>query len=189
MRLIWLNNGFICKELYGPFVLEKDIEYKKDLIKKYSIVLKQAIKAGADEESIRIIKKYKKKIIEAINCYYNADIAKCNIIIKNLIKDVGENPFAVSSLNNSFAFHGPHDQELQMFRCRLGNPSKKYSAKECYSFRKKCVLKPVITGSVSRVIQAYIWQIHLMDVGLKPAFRQIQISMYLLFFLMDNRGY
>ena len=49
MRLIWLNNDFICKELYGPFVLAKDVEYKKDLIKKYSIVLKRAIKAGADE--------------------------------------------------------------------------------------------------------------------------------------------
>lgn len=130
MRLIWLNNDFICKELYGPFVLAKDVEYKKDLIKKYSIVLKRAIKAGADEESIKIIKKYKKKILEAINCYYNADIAKCNIIIKNLIKDVGENPFAVSSINNSFAFRGPNDQELQLFRCRIGNPSKKYSANE-----------------------------------------------------------
>ena len=70
MRLAWLKNDFICKELYGPFVLEKDIEYKKDLIKKYSIVLKQAIKAGADEESIRIINKYKNKILEAIKCYY-----------------------------------------------------------------------------------------------------------------------
>ena len=130
MSLLWLNNGFICKELYGPFVLGKDIEYKKDLSKKYSIVLNQAIKAGADEESIRIIKKYKDKIIEAINCYYRADIAKCNIIIKNLIKDVGENPFAVSALNNSFAFPGPYDKELQLFRCRLGDPSKTYSANE-----------------------------------------------------------
>lgn len=130
MSLLWLNNGFICKELYGPFVLGKDIEYKKDLSKKYSIVLNQAIKAGADEESIRIIKKYKEKIVEAINCYYRADIAKCNIIIKSLIKDVGENPFAVSTLNNSFAFPGPHDKELQLFRCRLGDPSKTYSAKE-----------------------------------------------------------
>lgn len=130
MSLSWLNNGFICKELYGPFVLAKDIEYKKDLSKKYSIVLNQAIKAGADEESIRIINKYKRKIIEAINCYYSADIAKCNIIINNLIKDVGEDPFAVSTLNSSFAFQGPHDQELQLFRCRIGDPSKKYSAKE-----------------------------------------------------------
>ena len=59
MRLAWLKNDFICKELYGPFVLAKDVEYKKDLIKKYSIVLKRAIKAGADEESIKIIIKRK----------------------------------------------------------------------------------------------------------------------------------
>ena len=25
-RLPWLNNGFICKDLYAPFVLEKDID-------------------------------------------------------------------------------------------------------------------------------------------------------------------
>lgn len=33
MRLNWLNNGFICKELYAPFVLEKDVEYLGDLEK------------------------------------------------------------------------------------------------------------------------------------------------------------
>ena len=189
MSLLWLNNGFICKELYGPFVLGKDIEYKKDLSKKYSIVLNQAIKAGADEESIRIIKKYKDKIIEAINCYYRADIAKCNIIIKNLIKDVGENPFAVSALNNSFAFPGPYDKELQLFRCRLGDPSKTYSANEMLFLRKKCAQRLAITDSVFQVIQVFIWQIHLMDGGSKPDFRQKQVSMCRRLFLMDNRGY
>ncbi len=24
MRLTWMNNGFICKDLYAPFVLDKD---------------------------------------------------------------------------------------------------------------------------------------------------------------------
>ncbi|MFR2563748.1 MAG: hypothetical protein ACLS8Q_02450 [Anaerovoracaceae bacterium] len=106
LNLTWLKNDFICEELYGPFVIKKDYEYVTNLKIKYSKVLKQAQNAGADEESILIIKKYKDKIIKAINSYYKADIGKCNTIIKNLIMDIGEEPFAVSSLKNSSAFPG-----------------------------------------------------------------------------------
>lgn len=131
MGLSWLNEHFICKELYAPFVLEKDSDYIKDLREKYNLVLKQAIKAGADEESIKIINKFKSKILEALNCYYKTDISKCNSIIKNLIKkDIGNDPFAINTLSNSYAFHNHGGKELQFFRCRLGNPSKKYTAKE-----------------------------------------------------------
>ena len=38
MCLTWMNNGFICKDLYAPFVLEKDSEYLDDLKKKYKIL-------------------------------------------------------------------------------------------------------------------------------------------------------
>ena len=130
MSLTWMNNGFICKELYAPFVLEKDAEYLEDLKKKYKIVIKQAEKAGADAESLEILKKFKKKILEALKCYYQADIAKCNMIIKKLIKDIGENPFAVSSLRESYAFPGAKGAEIQFFRCRMGNPSNAYKAKD-----------------------------------------------------------
>ena len=41
MGLTWMNNGFICKDLYAPFVLDKDSDYHDDLKKKYKIVLKQ----------------------------------------------------------------------------------------------------------------------------------------------------
>lgn len=41
MSLTWLT-GFICKDLYAPFVLEKDSEYVTDLKKKYKTVIKQA---------------------------------------------------------------------------------------------------------------------------------------------------
>ena len=33
MKLRWLENGFICKELYAPFKIDKDSNYKKDLKK------------------------------------------------------------------------------------------------------------------------------------------------------------
>ena len=55
MRLTWMNNGFVCKDLYAPFVLDKDSDYLDDLKKKYKIVLKQAIDAGADVESLKIL--------------------------------------------------------------------------------------------------------------------------------------
>ena len=34
MNLAWMNNGFICKDLYAPFVLDKDTDYLDDLKKK-----------------------------------------------------------------------------------------------------------------------------------------------------------
>ena len=130
MALTWLNNGFICKKLYTPFVLEKDNDYKDDLRRKYALVLKQAKNAGADDESIRIIEKYSRKILESMTCYYKADLEKSNIIIRNLIKNIGKDPFAVTTLANSDAFPGMHSQELQLFRCRIGNPSSAFVAKD-----------------------------------------------------------
>lgn len=130
MKLSWMMNGFICRDLYAPFIIDRDNDYISDLKRKYKIVLNQAVKAGADEESLKTIRKFSKKIIEALNCYYTADIAKSNTIIKNLLIDIGEDPFAVNTLNSSCAFPGDHNQELQFFRSRTGNPSKAFTAKE-----------------------------------------------------------
>lgn len=130
MGLTWMNNGFICKDLYAPFVLDKDSDYLDDLKKKYKTVLKQAGDAGADAESLKILKKFKSKILEALKCYYKADIEKCNTIIRNLIKDVGEDSFAVNTLDKSYAFPGGAGTELQLFRYRMGNPSNAYVAKD-----------------------------------------------------------
>ena len=80
MKLTWLENNFRCKELYAPFVLEKDIEYLEDLRDRYSIVLEQAISAGADQKSIDIIVRYSKKIIESIECYYKADLSRSSTL-------------------------------------------------------------------------------------------------------------
>ena len=63
MKLTWLKNGFICKELYAPFKIDKDIDYRNDLEKKYNIVMEQAQKANADDESLRIIKVFSTRLI------------------------------------------------------------------------------------------------------------------------------
>lgn len=141
MRLTWLNDNFICKELYAPFIVEKDNDYINDLSKKYFVLLNQAKNVGADVESIKLIKEYSAKIIEALNCYYRADIVKCNIIIRNLIKNIGDDHLAVSDLNSSYAFPGMLNTELQLFRSRIGNPATSFSSKDMlhlpYSLRAK----------------------------------------------------
>ena len=130
MKLTWLNNGFICKELYAPFKINKDIDYQKDLEKKYNIVMEQAKKANADDESLNIISHFSTKILESLDLYYKADIAESNNIILELVRDIGNNPFAVNSVINSDAFPGIKTNELQFFRSRLGTPNKAFTAKD-----------------------------------------------------------
>ena len=137
MGLSWLLNNFICKELYAPYIMETDIEYIDVLAEKYDIVLKQAINAGADAESITIIEGYTNKILESMKAYYRADLSESSAIVRDLIQDIGDDPFAVSSLVDSDAFLGCKDEELQFFRCRTGNPSKSYTAKEMLHLPKK----------------------------------------------------
>lgn len=137
MGLSWLLNNFICKELYAPYIIENDIEYIDVLAEKYDIVLKQAVNAGADTESINIIKEYRTKILEAMKAYYRADLSNSSSIVRGLIQDIGDDPFAVNSLSDSDAFLGCKDEELQFFRCRTGNPSKSYTAKEMLHLPKK----------------------------------------------------
>ena len=115
MGLAWMNNGFICKDLYAPFVLEKDSDYLDDLKRKYNIVFQQAKVAGADNESLKILLKFKNKILEALKCYYKADIEKCNTIIRNLIKDIGKDPFAVSSLKRELCVSRRHRNGIAAF--------------------------------------------------------------------------
>ena len=50
-RSVWINNNFIDKELYAPFVVNKDIEYLSDLKRKYKLFLEKALLVSADEKS------------------------------------------------------------------------------------------------------------------------------------------
>lgn len=117
-RLSWITKAdFMNKELWAPFILDSDIKYYDDLCKKYRILLDIAIKSDADEESIKIIKKYTLKIREAIRKYYSGHISTSHTIIKNLLKDIVDNPLAVSDINSSKAFPGI-SREIQFFRAR-----------------------------------------------------------------------
>lgn len=130
MKLNWLNNsGFITKELYAPFAIEKDSEYLQDLSSRYDTLFKQAQGAGADKKSIDIIDEYREMILGALEKYYEADIAQCNAIIEGLIQDIGDNPLAVDKINQSRAFPGALGGEVQFYRGRVGDPSCAYSKK------------------------------------------------------------
>lgn len=130
MSLTWLNNGFICRELYAPFKLKEDNDYRNDLENKYNIIMNQAKKSQADNESLKIIETFSTQILKALDLYYKADIAESNNIILDLVKDIGDNPFAVNSVSNSEAFPGDKTKELQFFRSRLGRPNKTFKAKD-----------------------------------------------------------
>lgn len=130
MGLTWLNDGFICKDLYAPFVLEKDNEYLQDLTERYELVLNQAEKAGADKKSLEIICKCKEKILKAVEAYYRADIAKSNKIIQKYIERISESPLAVNLLGKSYAFSRNGSGEIQFFRGRIGNLSDSYTIKD-----------------------------------------------------------
>lgn len=128
-RLTWVEN-FIVKELYAPYVIEKDEDYYKDLNKKYQMLLEVAETAGADEASLKIIKRYSQKVKESIRLYYDGSISKAHSIIKNLIKGCEDNSLAANAIINSDAFPGVKGNEIQFFRARLSDDILTYKSKD-----------------------------------------------------------
>lgn len=128
-KLSWVEK-IIVKELYAPYVVEKDEDYYKDLSKKFSMLNKLAEEAGADKESLAIIKNYTEKTKESIKSYYDGSISKAHRIIKNLVKGCENEKLAVNALINSDAFPGVKGTEIQFFRARLSEDAKSYKAKD-----------------------------------------------------------
>ena len=82
-KLDWVEN-FIIKELYAPYVVEWDQDYYIDLRAKYKLLYDTAEKAGADEESLKIIIKYSDKVRESLRLYYDGRISKSTYCNKKL---------------------------------------------------------------------------------------------------------
>ena len=126
MGLTWLNNGFICKELNAPFVLERDFDYIKDLNRKFTIVQRQAENAGADGESIEIIKKYKKKIIESIR-----KIKTNAIATKVKLADIKHNSNEARSLGSNLT-----KEQLLYWKENMQRQRKYYCHNCCFNLQK-----------------------------------------------------
>ena len=129
-RLNWLDNNFIDRDLYAPFIVKSDVDYYDDLCKRYRTLLNDARNAGADLESLHIIKKYTRTIREALNEYYKGLISTSHTKVKNLIKDCMDESLAVDTLANSDAFGGVKGTEIQFFRARVSTSAIPYTAKE-----------------------------------------------------------
>ena len=99
-----------------------------------------------------------------LDLYYKADIAESNNVILELVRNIGNNSFAVSSVTNSEAFPGNKNEELQFFRGRFGNPHTAFTAKDMLHLPRSERSKTGI-GSVFLEILVCIWQILHMDVG------------------------
>ncbi|MGN1343008.1 MAG: hypothetical protein ACI4U3_00395 [Traorella sp.] len=128
-KLTWIKKLNI-QELHAPYVVEKDENYYDDLKSKYCILYQLAEKAGADEESLKIINKYSKKVKESIRQYYDGKISSAHNKIKNLVKGCADNELAVNTITNSKAFPGKKETEIQFFRARLSEDVHAYKAKE-----------------------------------------------------------
>ena len=85
-KLTWVEK-FITKELYAPYVVKRDEDYYKDLKMKYRIFYNAAKKAGADEESLKIIKKFSETVKESIRLYYSGSVSRAHNRIKKLVKE------------------------------------------------------------------------------------------------------
>jgi len=81
-KLTWVEK-FIAKELYAPYVVEKDEDYYEDLKGKYRMLIQVAKNAGADEESLKILRRYSKKVIKSVKLYYDASISEAHNTVKN----------------------------------------------------------------------------------------------------------
>lgn len=128
-KLTWVGK-FIVKELYAPYVVEKDEDYYKDLREKYKLLFGTAKNAGADEESLNIIKRYSDSVKKSIRLYYDGSISKAHNMIKKLVKGCEEHSLAVSTIVNSEAFPGVKGTEIQFFRARLSEDAKAFKAKD-----------------------------------------------------------
>lgn len=137
MKLAWAEAGLNEIKIRLPIVIDKDIDYLDDLEQKYVELRKRAEQAGADAISLNIIDYFQKEILNSLRRHYNGDREASYKIIRNLICDIGDHPFATSKLNDSYAFPGRHESELQFFRSRKGNPSAAYTANEMLHLPKK----------------------------------------------------
>ncbi len=128
MGLDWLNNGFIHRDLYAPFIIESGENYVPVLKAKYELLQQQAKIAGADKEGLDLIERYTAGVIDSLECYFNADLVQSSQAIEKLIVELIDNDFAVADLDNSYAFPGLHGTEVQLFRGRLGGVEQDFHA-------------------------------------------------------------
>lgn len=108
------------KNYRAPFVIEKDNMYYKSLKQKYDDLIKDMKSAAVDTKHIVTVELYSKKVIEALDDYYQGDIFGAQAKVNELLLDCMDSDIAVSDVNGSIAFRGL-GEEVQFFRARLND--------------------------------------------------------------------
>lgn len=130
---MWIENLY-DEEFIGPFEVEEDQLYRADLQKRYRKLYYKAKSIGADVESVKIIDRYTKRILDAVTSYYKGRVTTCFKKIKNLITDCVRNDnynYAVCSIDAPNIIPSENiGTELQLFRSRQYDDIVTYSAKD-----------------------------------------------------------
>lgn len=133
----WIKLLLNDKNFYAPFEIDNDYEYYDDLLKKYRKFCTVLKAIGADETCIGIAEKYTNRILEAVRFYNNGKVSSAHQKIKNLVRECIDNEMAKNSIGDSFAFHGNHKSELQLFRARVSENFVVYEPKDMLHLPKK----------------------------------------------------
>lgn len=133
------------EEYCTPFVINNDNEYVSALESKLKSLIDNFEFCGADSDIIEIAKDTCRKIINSIDLYYKGDIVDAQTIINELINSFDDDSYAITGINNSIAFPGfsQENLEVQFFRARLSEKVEGYKANEMLHipFNKREIIK------------------------------------------------
>lgn len=133
------------EEYCTPFVINNDNEYVSALESKLKSLIDNFEFCGADSDIIEIAKDTCRKIINSIDLYYKGDIVDAQTIINELINSFDDDSYAITGINNSIAFpgFGQENLEVQFFRARLSERVEGYKANEMLHipFNKREIIK------------------------------------------------
>lgn len=133
------------EEYCTPFVINNDNEYVSALESKLKSLIDNFEFCGADSDIIEIAKDTCRKIINSIDLYYKGDIVDAQTIINELINSFDDDSYAITGINNSIAFPGlgQENLEVQFFRARLSERVEGYKANEMLHipFNKREIIK------------------------------------------------
>ena len=133
------------KKFASPFIVQYDNDYLPDLKNMLSELVKEIEVVGASEKIVLSISDYTKRVISAIELYYQGNLIDAQLVINNMIDEFVDKAPAVSDINGSIAFSDGGDccTEIQFFRARLSDNIIEFPADEMLHipFNKRQIVK------------------------------------------------
>lgn len=128
-----------------PFKVKYDNDYFPELKNMLSELVKELELVGASEKIVSSISDYTKRVISAIELYYQGSLVDAQLIIDNMIDEFENKAPAITDVNSSIAFSDGGDDctEVQFFRSRLSDNVVEFSANEMLHipFNKRQIVK------------------------------------------------